>query len=257
MNRTISQCAFAFARAGGLSAAIFLGSVGVPAASAAQSTASTGRRADFETRAHLEEELKRLEAANLQGDASLIRQRLEEGDFVEGDRIAIIVKGAAGFQDTLLVRAARRLELPNVGDLPLQGVLRSELVPRLTAHLGQYLRDPAVQATPLVRVGVLGRVAKPGYYHTAADLPLSDVLMMAGGPTIEADLTKISVRRGSSIIMNEQKTRMALTAGLSIDQMHIRAGDEVTIGELRRLNWSVITAIVTGVLGLVLAVVVN
>jgi len=155
----------------------------------------------------------------------------------------------------LLVRSGRRLELPSVPDLPLEGVLRSELVPRLSTHLGQYLRDPDVEATPLVRVGVLGRVAKPGYYHTAADIPLSDVLMTAGGPTNEADMTKISVRRGSTVILNEQKTRIALTSGLSIDQMHLRAGDEVTVGEQRRLNWGVIIPIISGVLTLVIAAV--
>ena len=255
MKSKISRCAFVAARALAVPVAVFLGSLGSPATSLAQATSSTRTRADFESRAQLEAELNRLATANQESEASLIRQRLEQGDFIEGDRIAIIVKGAAGFQDTLLIRSGKRLELPGVPDLSLQGILRSELLPRLSAHLGQYLRDPGVEATPLVRIGVLGRVAKPGYYHTAADIPLSDVLMTAGGPTNEADMTRVSVRRGSTVILDEQKTRAALTSGLSIDQMHLRAGDEVTVGEQRRRNWGVIIPIVSGILTLIIAAV--
>jgi polysaccharide export outer membrane protein len=224
----------------------------MPVSSGAQAT--PGPRPNFESRAELETELQRLESSDQQSEAVLIRERLQNGDFQEGDRIAVIVKGAAGFQDTLLVRSGRRLQLPNVADLSLEGVLRSELVPRLSAHLKQFLRDPEVQAIPLVRVGVLGRVANPGYYHTAADIPLSDVLMAAGGPTPEADLNKISVRRGATIILNEQKTRTALTEGRSLDQMHLRAGDEVMVGEQRRINWGVIIPVVSGLLTVILAV---
>lgn len=238
--------------AGALWIAVLAASVAAHGMAGAQS--SSGTRPNFETRAELETELQRLEAGNQQSEGALIRERLQNGDFQEGDRIAIIVKGGGGFQDTLLVRSGRRLQLPSVPDLALEGVLRSELVGRVSAHLKQYLRDPEVQATPLVRVGVLGRVANPGYYHTAADIPLSDVLMAAGGPTSEADVNKISVRRGATIILDEQKTRMALTEGRSLDQMHLRAGDEITVGQQRRINWGVIIPVVSGLLTVVLAV---
>lgn len=240
------------APAGALWIAVLTASLAVRGMAGAQSI--SGTRPKFETRAELQTELQRLESSNQQSEVALIRERLRNGDFQEGDRIAVIVKGPAGFQDTLLVRSGRRLQLPSVADLPLEGVLRSELVGRLSAHLKQFFRDPEVQATPLVRVGVLGRVAKPGYYHTAADIPLSDVLMAAGGPTAEADVNKVSVRRGGTIILNEQKTRMALTEGLSLDQMHLRAGDEVTVGERRRINWGVIIPVVSGLLTVVIAV---
>jgi polysaccharide export outer membrane protein len=132
-------------------------------------------------------------------------------------------------------------------------VLRSELQPRLTAHLKNYLRDPVVIVRPLLRIGILGNVLHPGYYYTSADLPLTDVLMVAGGPTPDADLTKVSVRRGTEVIMNDRKTRSALTAGRSLDNLHMQAGDEVQVGKRRELNWGVIVPSVSALLGLVIA----
>src|SRR5688572_12189550 len=137
----------------------------------------------FETRVELVEQAKTAEAQGDQGKASLIRYRLDHGDFREGDRIVVTVPGTGGFSDTLVVRSGKRLQLPQMADLSLDGVLRSELTPQLSTYIAKYLRDPLVRANPLVRVGVLGSVTRPGYYYVAADSPLSDLLMSAGGPT--------------------------------------------------------------------------
>ena len=34
---------------------------------------------------------------------------------------------------------------------------------------------------PLLRLGLLGQVAQPGYYNVRADVPVSEVVMVAGG----------------------------------------------------------------------------
>jgi polysaccharide export outer membrane protein len=183
----------------------------------------------------------------------MIRHRLEHGDFQDGDRIVVTVEGVGGFTDTLIVRSGKRLQVPQMAEIPLNGVLRSELRPRLSHHIGRYLRDPVVKATPLVRIGVLGNVVRPGYYYVSADLPLSDVLMSASGPTSEADVAKISVRRNGVVVMDEKNTRKALTQGASIDMLHIQAGDEISIGRQRRANWGVIVAAVSGLLGVLIA----
>jgi protein involved in polysaccharide export with SLBB domain len=138
-------------------------------------------------------------------------------------------------------------------DLSLEGVLRSELSTRLTSHIAGFLRDPVVSATPLLRVGVLGRVAHPGFYYAAADLPLSDVLMAAGGPAADADVSKLSIRRAGEIIIDQRKSRTALTEGSSLDMLNLQAGDEITVGSQRQLNWQVILPAITGVIGLFIA----
>ncbi len=219
----------------------------------AQSAVAGLDRHNFETRAALESQMNAAEAKGDNRAARLIRDRLDHGDFHEGDRIVVKVQGTAGFTDTLIVRSGKTLQLPQMADLSLDGVLRSELSSRLTTYIGKYLRDPVVQVTPLVRLGILGSVARPGYYYSPADLPLSDVMMLAGGPTADADLAKVSIRRSGQIILDERSSRTALSEGLSMDTLNLQAGDEISIGEKRRINWAVLVPTITGVLGLLVA----
>jgi hypothetical protein len=219
----------------------------------AQTGGSVVDRHDFESRATLEADAKTAEAKGDSTGAWLINYRLQQGDFHAGDRVVVKVQGSAGFSDTLVVRSGKVLEIPQMGELPLQGVLRSEINPLLKAHVAKYLRDPVVQATPLVRVGVLGNVGKPGFYYTAADLPLSDVLMTAGGPTNDADVNKISIRRDGNEIIDPEGSSAALAKGMSLDMMHVEAGDEINVGRQRTFNWGVIIPTITGVLSLLVA----
>jgi hypothetical protein len=217
----------------------------------AQSAPTGQERHNFETRAELETQLKTAESTGDKSGASLIHYRLDHGDFHEGDRIVVRVQGTGGFADTLVVQSGKRLQLPQMADLSLEGVLRSELNTKVTTYVGKYLRDPIVQTNPLVRVGILGSVARPGYYYAAADLPISDVLMSAGGPTTEADMAKVSVLREGGTIIDEDNTRTAISEGLSMDMLHLQAGDEISVGKQRHFSWGTIVPTVTGILGLV------
>ena len=120
-------------------------------------------RQAFESRTELEAQAKAAETQHRTSEAFLLRQRLEKGDFQDGDRIIIQLQGNslmpngfAGVPDTLTVRAGKRVELPKMADMPLEGVLRSELNDRLTQHFAEYLKEPTVRSTPLVRVAILG-----------------------------------------------------------------------------------------------------
>jgi hypothetical protein len=150
-------------------------------------TGLPGVGAEMETRAMLEAEMKKAEAQHRTAEAWLLKTRLDKGDFQDGDRIVMkllsptILLGASG-NDTIIVRAGRMLPLPQMADMPLTGVLRSELTDKLTHHLAQYLRDSTVRAIPLIRLAVLGQVRSPNYYYTSADVLLSDMVMKAGGP---------------------------------------------------------------------------
>jgi protein involved in polysaccharide export with SLBB domain len=197
--------------------------------------ANQGRR-NFETRAELEAMARQAETGKNSTEASLIRARLQQGDFQAGDRILTTVEGAGGFSDTLTVEPGPVLPLPQLGELPLAGVLRSELVPQLRAQVAKYLRTATVRATPLVRLAVLGNVSRPGFYYTFADTPVSDALMAAGGPTQDADVAKIEVRRAGATILAPSAMTSAMTTGKSIDMLHLRAGDEIQVGKKRSFN---------------------
>ena len=205
---------------------------------------ATSPRREYESRSELETQASAAEGAHRTSEAWLLRQRLTKGDFQDGDKIALSVQasmmvsaGSLNLPDTVTVRAGRRIELGRMGELSLEGTLRSELTDKIRDHLAQYVRDPIVRTTPLVRVGVLGFVGRPGFFYSPADRPLSDVLMLAGGPGQDANITGVTVRRGDDVIWNAQDTHTALADGMSIDRMHLRAGDEIYVPQKRHISW--------------------
>ena len=190
------------------------------------------------TREHLRDELARLERAGASGQAaaSLIRTRLESGDFQAGDRIVIRVEGEQQLTDTFVVTTGAggagggpQLELPQVGVVSLQGVLRSELKGRLETHLAQFLRSPVVQVQPLIRLLIDGEVVRPGYYAAAPQHPLADVIAEAGGLTQHAKAAGMRVERGATSIWSGAPLRDAMGRGYSIDQLNLRAGDRLVV----------------------------
>lgn len=207
---------------------------------------------EFETRAELHAAAATAEQQGRTQEAWLLRSRLERGDFQEGDRIVLTLENNPTV-DTLKVRADKIVLLNGLPDLSLAGVLRSELTDTLRAHLAKYLKEPAVRATPLLPISVLGSVAQPGFYYFAADMVLRDVIMAAGGPA-GADLGKIVVRRGGETIWTADDVRVALADGLSLDRLHLRAGDEVLVPQRREMNASTVVSIASAATALILVI---
>jgi protein involved in polysaccharide export with SLBB domain len=166
--------------------------------------------------------------------AAAIRQRLRDGDFQVGDRILLTVFSDAAHSDTLVVRDGRVIDLPGKAVLSLSGVLRSELKDRVTTEVLKYVKAQQVDVTPLTRIGVLGEVARPGYFAFRSDVPITDAIMQAGGPTATADLDRSVVRRGSREYRSADETRRAVAKGLTLDQLGLSAGDELVVGRQRQ-----------------------
>lgn len=226
----------------------------LPAQTATMTSAVSVTTRQYETRTELESAARAAESQKRSAEAWLLRSRLEKGDFQEGDRIVIALETSSR-ADTVQIRAGKLIQLAGMSDLSLEGVLRSELTDTLRQHLAKYLRNPGVRATPLLPLAVLGSVVAPGYYYTAADVVLRDVIMRAGGPRPEADLNKVVIRRGGETIWSSSDVRVALTDGLSLDRLHLRAGDEVFVPERRRPQLANLTAIFSSVVALTLAVI--
>jgi len=190
--------------------------------------------------------------ATKQREAAAIRWRLVHGDFEVGDRIVLVVPGDSALTDTFTVAAGRTLQFSKLPPLALDTVLRSELHEQLAKSIGRFLKDTLFQATPLIRFGVLGEVARPGYYRLSTEASISDALMAAGGPTSHADLPSTIVRRGSRKVMSKSALRDAMVAGSTLDQIGLGAGDELVVaGKKERVGWAVATqiaAVATGVL---------
>ncbi|HYD53575.1 MAG TPA: SLBB domain-containing protein [Gemmatimonadaceae bacterium] len=195
-------------------------------------------------------------AQRKRGEAERLRARLRDGDFKVGDRVILAVPGNAELSDTMTVRSGLRIELPNLESVPVAGLLRSELQPTMEQHIAKYVKDVRVSATPLTRVAVTGEVARPGFYSFDSDILLSDVIMQAGGPTVTADLRKMSIRRGGSELWSAGDTRAAISLGYTLDEFGLEAGDELVIGRKRELGSQTVLGVVAGIgslLGIVVA----
>ena len=210
------------------------------------------------TRPALEMQLQRLEQVVAAGDSSTavrdwarrqgaaIRARLEQGDFLVGDRIALKVEGEPSasdrpaaapamrsveeqLSDTFTVGPEQELTLPVLGVVSLRGVLRSELDEHLTRAIGRSLKDPVLHAHPLIRMSVMGAVARPGYYSVPANAVVTEVLMAAGGYTPVAKPAHVRIERAGKSIWDGGRLRLAMSEGRTLDQLNLRAGDQFVV----------------------------
>jgi len=162
-------------------------------------------------------------------DAQQVRARLADGDFHVGDRILLDVRGETVLTDTFTVEPGRAVNLPNIGPIPLTGVLRSELTDYLSQRLQQFLRNPVVRARSLIRVTIMGAVTTQGFYTVPVDIPVDAVLAIASGPATNADLDKISILRGNEILYEGEELQRLITEGVTIDALNIQAGDRFKV----------------------------
>ena len=208
------------------------------------------------TRSDLTALADRLEHGNdlERSQAAALRARLRDGDFRPGDRISLVVEGNVLVNDTLSVVAGPKVTLTDIGDIPLGGVLRSELQNHMKTQLAKYIKDARVRVTPLVSVSVLGPVGRPGFYFMPPDIPLTDAVMRAGGPAATADLAHSVIRRGTDELYDERNTQSAFTAGLTLDQLSLRSGDQIVVGTQTQRNWQTIAQVSGIVMSMVLAV---
>lgn len=209
------------------------------------------------SRSELQGLLDRLdEAANSPGYSLLMRQRasaegefvrarLAGGDFNVGDRISLDIEGQQQLRDTLTVAEGPIVTIPRIGDVSLKGVLRSELQQRLSTEVGQYIRGVTVHASVLVRLTVQGQVGRPGYFIVPANGSIEDAVMAAGGPTADADLEAMEIWRGDRVVLGGPELQQAITAGRTLNQLDLRAGDRIVVParHARVLSWDVLRSV--------------
>ncbi len=178
------------------------------------------------------------------------------GVFQVGDRIAVRIEGPLAFSDTVVVREGVVIQIPNIGDISVQGVRRSDVQAHLSSEIAKFVKEPVVIAVALVRVAIVGSVARPGYYSVPSDMVLSDMLMLAGGPLATADVNKSVVKRGSSEVMDKKALSQAFAGGWTLDQMRLASGDQIVIGERGRggmENFYRVGGLLLGVAGVIVA----
>lgn len=165
-----------------------------------------------------------------------------------GDRLVMTVDDQEALTDTFTVTAGPAVHLPGIGHVPLTGVTRTGIAAHLTTALAKVIRNPVVRVELLVRLAVVGEVARPGFMTLPSDALLSDAITMAGGLTAAADLGKVKVSRRGELTHDGDDVRDALAKGQTLDDLRIEAGDEIRIPQ-RRDNERIVR-----ILGLLVAI---
>jgi hypothetical protein len=166
----------------------------------------------------------------LRRDASAIKFRLEMGDLLPGHRIALRVPSADSvLSDTFTVRGDQSIRLPDIPDIPLRGVLDSELEGMLKTTLARYLKEPDLTASTLVRVQLSGGIGRAGFHMVPLETPITDVIMLGGGPSGTVNLRESVVRRGTEVLIDADAFGTMLQGGVTVGDMALRDGDEIVV----------------------------
>lgn len=169
--------------------------------------------------------------ASLRERLRAVETRLEQGDFRPGDVVEIFVRQDETLTGQFSVNRQVELEIPNIEPIDMRGVLLSETEQTVREALSVYIKDPDVRARPLRRIAVLGAVAEPGFYDVYPAASISDVLMMAGGPSTDSKLDKMQYRRDGENLLAD---RQGGVESLTLLDLGARRGDEIMVpGEKR------------------------
>ncbi len=221
-----------------------------PTPAAAQtnlSSAWTASRAELERRVTQLDALagstaysERARARSAQ-EAENIRGRLSDGDFRVGDRIYVEIEGLipegiegqaripGDIGDTVTVVDGSRINVRNIGEISLVGVLRAELQARVNAAVNEVVLNSRATTRPLVRLAVFGSVGRPGFYSIPLETRLDNLIMLAGGPTIDAATGKMRVIRGDTVVLDQTEVRSLIAAGVVVGEMGLQEGDELIV----------------------------
>lgn len=175
--------------------------------------------------------------ARAREQAERVRQRLVDGDFQVGDRVYLQVDAETALTDTFVVRQGRVLRLPGIPDVPVQGVLRSELASHLTRELAQYVRNPVVRTQSLIRVTVTGAVGSQGFYTVPVEAGVNEVLLAAGGVGGTARLDRLRIERGDEVLYEKEEVERVVTLGATLDALGVQAGDRFVVPATVARNW--------------------
>lgn len=163
-------------------------------------------------------------------DRDVQLQRLQAGDLRVGDRL--LVKYSADFTrtDTVTVSPTLGVTIAGLPEIPVRGVLFSELEAYLQGQIDRYVRNARITAAPLMSIGVLGSVSRPGYYLLPHTATITDALMASGGPIAEADASGVRLQHGGRDRWSRNQMIAAMQSQLSLTTLGATDGDVLIVG---------------------------
>ncbi|WP_071190694.1 polysaccharide biosynthesis/export family protein [Trichormus sp. NMC-1] len=179
-----------------------------------------------------------LKGLSLQEAQEKIRAGLDR--YVINPKILLSLSGQRpdlSFQAT--ISQDGNIVIPQVGQISIQGLSLDEAQEKIRLALSRITTDIIIvslaQMRP-VQVTITGEVFRPGIYSAGSGMPrITDILPLAGGSTLTADLRQVVIRRkltDGSIVSQNINLYAALQNGGSLPNLRLQDGDAIII--LRR-----------------------
>lgn len=172
----------------------------------------------------------------MQQDLEHQRQRLVTGDLAPGDRLLLRVFNDAPRQDstgtrpdTVIISSESTIRVAGLPAISMRGVLRSEVESHLVGQITAVIRNARVSAVPLVSVGILGAVTRPGYFFVPVTASVTEAIMTAGGPSADADPNGLVYQRGGREHWNRATMAAASQQQVSLSSLGAEDGDVLVV----------------------------
>jgi polysaccharide biosynthesis/export protein len=123
-----------------------------------------------------------------------------------GDEVRIVVYRHSDLDRALRIQASGKIFFPLVGEITVEGVTTEEVRKIITEGLKEQINDPQVNVEITKfrarKIYILGEVQKPTILTIEDHMSVMDALLLAGGPTRDADMNNfILIRRYSDKIL--------------------------------------------------------
>ena len=169
-----------------------------------------------------------------------------------GDALKVLVFRNVELSGEYVIDSRGMVQIPGLGEIQAGGQDPTSVKSRLQAALVERgFSAPEVAVQPLVRVSVIGAVAKPSLYAVEPGPSLIQLLTLAGGPLESADLRRTRViREGRAFVVNLESA----LSGSGSGRVVLYSNDVVVVpkkGGLTRENLSFLFGGVTVLLSVI------
>jgi polysaccharide export outer membrane protein len=149
--------------------------------------------------------------------------------------VDISVTSHPGYDRSVTIQPDGKIFFPSVGEVKAAGMTVPQLRERLLAGLDEQLNHPDLTISlreirsVVKRVSVLGEVRAPNVIDLQPRWRVTEALAAAGGPTDNADLSRVTITRGRQVLTLDLAP--ATRSGRADQNLELEPGDLIIIPE--------------------------